>query len=69
MELYGAHEVSYAPPGSDEADAQMYRQDYLPPADDLAETGGRYELLDSIQSPKVTPKQDPWMDPRSYLDY
>jgi len=55
----------YAAPGSDEAMARMYQTDYLP--DDLTEIGGSFAQIDGIESPRLSPKQDPFIDPKSYL--
>jgi len=56
----------YAPVGSDEAEARIYQTGWLPPADDLEERGGGYQML-SGDGPMYTPKQDPFIDPKSFL--
>lgn len=59
--------LNYAAPGSDEADAQLYQQDWLPPDSELTEAGGTFAQVEGIQSPLLSAKEDPFNDPRSYL--
>jgi|SRR5271170_5742168 hypothetical protein len=50
-------------------DEQGLIENQLPPSDDLTENGGSWMALEGIQSPKVTPKTDPFVGDISYLNY
>ena len=56
----------YAAPGSDEADARMWQQFYLPPASDIAEEGGSLEQVAGLEAARPL-TYDPWTDKRSFL--
>lgn len=65
---FGSHNhLNYAAPGSDEAEAQLYQSDYLPPASELTEDGGGFAQAEGIQSPLLSPRKDPWNDKTNYL--
>lgn len=53
--------------GTDEGDAEALQRYYLPPSDDLTESGGSYLML-AGNGPQLSPQQDPWIDPHSFLN-
>ena len=51
------------------AEASALQRAYIPMPDELAEIGGSYQALAGIESPRVSPKDDPWIRGESYLNY
>ena len=54
-------------PHTPEGDAALLQKTFLPPADELAEEAGGYAIEAGIESPMVSPAEDPWLRQQSYL--
>jgi hypothetical protein len=48
--------------------AAMLQETPLPSSDELSEEGGGYDIVEGIQSPKVSRKNDPWLFPKISWD-
>jgi hypothetical protein len=54
-------------PHTPEGDAALLQKTFLPDADTLSEEGGGYAIEQGIESPTVSPADDPWLRRQSYL--